>query len=160
MTKQMIEVDIPDGYKFVRFGQVVTDEHWVTGDSVSVWVCRLPSGSNQIIVRPIEKWRVPTKFDLLNRDSIECRVRDTEESNWKIMKLLAIISAEKFQYLCDDDYIWEFCEIRDIEPKPLELWGKKLDGRPIHQTYCTKNEAIKDCWNADTKVVHFVELQQ
>jgi hypothetical protein len=108
--KQTIEIDIPEGYKPEAILTPVR-----VPDDLTLNV--------RIRLQPIEKWRVPTKLDLINRDSIPCRVRNQAGPHWPWAHdtLIAISSAGQFLYETKEDS-WRYCEIRDTEPKPEECW--------------------------------------
>ena len=163
MTKQQIEIDIPEGLEFVRFGKATKGESWLNGDAtMDTWRGEEPSVLNVVIVRLTERWRVPTKLDLLNRDSIECRVRDGLNHDWLLRTLIAVSDSpdchEKRFYVFEGR--WKYCEIRDTEPKPKECW--KVSSKHGDHTFCESTEHVAklSCSQPGSKVRRFVEVPE
>ena len=137
MTKQQIEVDIPDGM------EVDNVEYSTIASAYKVYL------------RPIERWKIPTKLDLLNRDSIECRVRDGLNHDWMPRTLIAVSDSpdchEKRFYVFEGR--WKYCEIRDTEPKQHEVWIR-FNANGFH-SLCEEKPAFHE----GCTIRHFVELQ-
>lgn len=162
MAKQTIEIDIPDRYEFVRFGQCQKPDEYYLDANGEVQRYGAVAGINYIIVRPIERWRVPKKLDLLNRDSIECRYRQSWNAGaWQSGSLYAITKSDDFQpfYICEKNLWVQQCEIRDTEPKPRECW-RLFDGAKFWQT-CDGIEAAMHLASTNGwHLVHFVEVPE
>lgn len=152
MTKQTIEVDIPDGWEFVRYGERELGESFMYKGEVRNFA---PTDGDYIIVRPIEKWRIPTKLDLLNRDSIECRVRDLDDQKWRNAKLIAVAvnSLGRTRFYTGFEW-WNICEIRDTEPNSLECWIR-FNANGFH-IFCYERPAFHE----GCDVRHFVEVPE
>ena len=119
--KQTIEVDIPEGWEFVRFGNPENGEHFICYGKVQE-CCVVFFKPDVVIVRPVELWKIPTKLDLLNRDSIECRWRGSSTGKkWTIGRADAVRDEGNKYHILGHGWVKE-CEIRDTEPKPEELW--------------------------------------
>jgi hypothetical protein len=74
MSKQTIEVEVPDGYRRPKYDELFLDSE--DGSVLKAWH---NWDANRVVVRKVEKWRPATVADVQNGKAVRARFWDSGE---------------------------------------------------------------------------------
>ena len=118
MSKQKIEIeiDIPDGYEFVRFGSVGKGDCFINSlGNVDSWTFEGTSPHLMFVVKKVERWRPANLADvvlLMRGETVEARFRDSAKQDWTYARLDGFRRrpAACWYSPCES---WIFCEVKE-----------------------------------------------
>jgi hypothetical protein len=164
LATQTLEIEVPDGYKLIRYDYILPGEQYLNNEGeVVTWDSPERSLARHLRVAPIETRREPTTADLLNQSRIRCWVSDDPNGYWRQRELIGIDPLNDAKFItttdCGTTVRWVYCEIVDRPPKGRIMY--RLDYQDgSYGVFSDKNRIESAMSRGDARLSTFIEVIQ